>query len=333
VTPSSTQPVYFVLLPGTLLVDLAGPADAIRLANRYQRTVRFTSTFVSPTPSVTSSVGIDLAGLGPLPTDVPSGAMIVVCGTVTAMDAPKARQIVATWLRGIARPSHRLVFICAGALVAAEAGLLDGRICTTHHEDCDELRRLAPKARVLDNRLYVSDGNVYTSAGVTAGLDLMLGLIAEMAGPRCAVAVARHMVVYARRTGADPQLSPWLEGRNHIHPGLHRVQDAIAADPARAWTAATLAAVAHTSARHLTRLFQSHTAMSPLDYVHLLRVTLARELLTNSTLDLERVAERSGFASSRQLRRVWNKYNTLPPSQSRQTLGQSQPKVPAVTHP
>ena len=330
---TATQPVYFVLLPGTLLVDLAGPADAVRLANRYQRAVRFTSTFVSPTPSVSTSVGVSLSDLNPLPIALPPNAMIVVCGTVTDLSSRTARLTVASWIRRVAQPSHRLVFICAGALVAAEAGLLDGRACTTHHEDCDELRHLAPKARVLDNRLYVSDGNVYTSAGVTAGLDLMLGLIAEIAGPRCAVAVARHMVVYARRTGADPQLSPWLEGRNHIHPGLHRVQDAIAADPARAWTAATLAAVAHTSARHLTRLFQSHAAMSPLDYVHLLRVSLARELLTHSTLDLERVAERSGFASSRQLRRVWNKYNALPPSQSRQTLGQSQPKVPAVTHP
>jgi transcriptional regulator GlxA family with amidase domain len=327
------QPVVFVLLPGTLLIDLAGPADAVRLANRYQRAVRFTSTFVGPSPAVSTSVGVTLADLGPLPATLPANAMIVVCGTVSDMSSPSARHTVANWLRRVAGPSHRLVFICAGALVAAEAGVLDGRTCTTHHEDCDELRRLAPKARVLDNRLYVADGNVYTSAGVTAGLDLMLALIAEIAGPKCAVAIARHMVVYARRTGADPQISPWLEGRNHLHPGLHRVQDAIAADPARAWTADELAAVAQTSARHLTRLFQSYAAMSPLDYVHLLRIALARELLTNSTLDLERVAARAGFGSSRQLRRIWNKYNALPPSQSRQTFGQSQPKVPAVTQP
>jgi len=325
--------VYFVLLPGTLLIDLAGPADAVRLANRYQRSVRFVSKFIGPSPSISTSVGVTLSDLGPLPDTTPEASMIVVCGMVTDMSAPKAHQTVAAWLRRVAKPSHRLVFICAGALVAAEAGLLDGRLCTTHHEDCHELRRLAPKARVLDNRLYIADGNVYTSAGVTAGLDLMLALIAEIAGPKCAVAIARHMVVYARRTGADPQLSPWLEGRNHIHPGLHRAQDAIAANPAHAWTSTELAAVAHTSARHLTRLFQLHAAMSPIDYVHRLRVALARELLTNSTLDLERVAQRSGFGSSRQLRRIWNKYNTLPPSQSRQALGQSQPKVPAVTHP
>ncbi len=325
--------VYFVLLPGTLLIDFAGPAEAVRLANRYQRSVRFVSKFIGPAPSVSTSVGITLANLEPLPDVIPDDAMIVVCGTVTEMSAPKARQSVATWLRRVAKPTHRLVFICAGALVAAEAGFLDGRACTTHHEDCDELRRVAPKAKVLDNRLYVMDGQVYTSAGVTAGVDLMLALIAEIAGPKCAVAIARHMVVYARRTGADPQLSPWLEGRNHIHPGLHRAQDAIAANPAHAWTSTELASVASTSARHLTRLFQLHAAMSPIDYVHRLRVALARELLTNSTLDLERVAQRSGFGSSRQLRRVWNKYNASPPSQSRQTLGQSQPKVPAVTHP
>lgn len=327
------QPVYFVLLPGTLLVDLAGPADAVRLANRYQRDVRFVSTFVGPAPAVPTSVGVSIADLAPLPSSLPDNAMIVVCGVVSDQCPLSARKTVALWLRAVAQPGHRLVFICAGALVAAEAGVLDGRACTTHHEDCDELRHVAPKARVFDNRLYVTDGNVHTSAGVTAGLDLMLALIAEIAGPRCAVAIARHMVVYTRRTGADPQISPWLEGRNHIHPGLHRAQDAIAADPARPWTSTELAAIAHTSARHLTRLFQSHAAMSPLEYIHLLRVALARELLTNSTLDLERVAVRSGFGSSRQLRRVWNKYHALPPSQSRQTFGQSQPKVPAVTQP
>jgi transcriptional regulator GlxA family with amidase domain len=125
------------------------------------------------------------------------------------------------------------------------------------------------------------------------------------------------MVVYMRRTGADPQLSPWLEGRNHLHPGLHRAQDAIAADPARPWTIPELAALANTSPRHLTRLFQIHAATSPLDYIHRLRVALARELLTSSTLDLERIAERSGFGSTRQLRRVWTKYHTMPPSRSR----------------
>jgi transcriptional regulator GlxA family with amidase domain len=309
----TTQPVYFVLLPGTLLVDLAGPADALRMANDYQRQVRFELAFVGAEPAVTSSVGLTLAGVGPLPPSLPADAMIVVCG---ALRGPPPRPVV-RWLRHLARPSHRLVFICTGSLVAAQAGLLDGRVCTTHHDDCDELRRMAPTARVVDNRIYVADGNVYTSAGVTTGLDLMLTLIGEIAGPACAAAVARNMVVYLRRAGADPQISPWLEGRNHLHPALHRVQDAIAADPAHPWTTAELASRAHTSPRHLTRLFQLHAMTSPLDYIHALRVALARELLANSRLNVEQVAARAGFGSSRQMRRVWGKFNTVPPSRAR----------------
>jgi transcriptional regulator GlxA family with amidase domain len=184
-------------------------------------------------------------------------------------------------------------------------------------------KRLAASAKVLDNRIYVADGNIYTSAGVTAGVDLMLYIISETAGPLCAVAVARNMVVYMRRTGADPQLSPWLEGRNHIHPVVHRVQDATAADPARRWTLDDLAAVAHASPRHLTRLFQMHTGTTPLAYINCLRIALARQLLTNSHLTLDEVAERAGFGSSRHLRRIWRQYSATPPSHWRHAEAQS----------
>jgi transcriptional regulator GlxA family with amidase domain len=306
------QAVYFVLVPETLLVDLAGPADALRMANRYQSAVHFDLGFVGPARAVTTSVGLVCADLAPLPATVPDDAMIVVSGTTAPPHAP-----VADWLRRIARPTQRLVFICSGALVAARAGLLDGRTCTTHHDDCRELARLAPRARVVDNRIYVVDGPVYTSAGVTAGLDLMLALIGEIAGPLAAVAVARNMLVYVRRGGADPQISPWLDGRNHLHPALHRVQDAVAADPARRWTTAELSALAHTSPRHLTRLFQTHAGTTPLDYLHRLRVALVGEMLAHSRLTVEQVAGRAGFGSSRQMRRVWAKYHQLPPSQSR----------------
>jgi transcriptional regulator GlxA family with amidase domain len=128
------------------------------------------------------------------------------------------------------------------------------------------------------------------------------------------VAVARNLVVYLRRTGADPQISPWLEGRNHIHPIVHRVQDAIAADPAHPWTLAKLASLATSSPRNLARLFQLHTGTTPGAYINILRVTLARELLTNTQLPLDHVAERAGFGSSRQLRRVWRQYSALAPA-------------------
>ncbi len=320
-------------MPNTLLLDVAAPAEALRIANHQQDDVRFVLRYVGTQRSVATSIGLRLSPLDVLPDDVPDNAWLVVTGTVekplpvqlpdgtmpdvSDIPTPDAEARAVAWLRQVVRPSHQLACICTGALLAARAGLLDARACTTHHGSCDALRTLAPSARVADNRLYVHDGNVWTSAGVTTGLDLMLTLIANATGPLCAAAVARQMVVYARRAGADPQLSPWLEGRNHLHPALHRLQDAIAADPAHDWTLASMAEIACASERHVTRLFREHAGVAPIDYLHRLRIALAREMLGNSQLDLERIAERTGFGSSRHLRRVWHKFETLPPSRAR----------------
>jgi transcriptional regulator GlxA family with amidase domain len=231
-------------------------------------------------------------------------------------DAAGEAAIVA-WLQTTIRPEHKLISICSGALLAARAGLLDGRACTTHYSCCAELAVLAPKAKVLEDRLYVEDGECYSSAGITAGVDLMLHVVGELTDESCAVAVARYLVVYLRRNGADPQLSPWLDGRNHIHPAVHRVQDTIAADPTKRWTLSKLAKVAGAGNRHLSRLFNENVGMSIKDYSNRLRVALAKELLSQTRLDMECVAERVGFGSSRQLRRAWRNIYATPPRQAR----------------
>lgn len=321
------QPVYLLAMPNALLLDIAAPAEALRIANHQQDEVRFELHYVGTQPTVATSIGLRLSPLDVLPASVPDNAWLVVTGTVekplpvppddTSAPTPDAEAQAVAWLRRVVRPTHQLACICTGSLLAARAGLLDALACTTHHGSCDALRSLAPGARVADNRLYVRDGNVWTSAGVTAGLDLMLTLIADATSPLCAAAVARQMVVYARRAGADPQLSPWLEGRNHLHPALHRVQDAVAADPAHDWTLAAMADIACTSERHVTRLFREYAGVAPIDYLHRLRIALAREMLGNSHLDLEHIAQRAGFGSSRHLRRVWHKFDALPPSRAR----------------
>ena len=179
------------------------------------------------------------------------------------------------------------------------------------------MAKLAPNAKVLDNRLYVEDGNCYSSAGITTGVDLMLHLVGKLIGQVSAVAIARYLVVYLRRSGGDPQLSPWLEGRNHMHPAVHRVQDLIAADPTRSWSLSKLARMAGLSNRHLSRLFHEHAGMSFMDYNNRLRIGLARELLSQTRLDMERIAERAGFSSSRQLRRAWRRLNETAPRDAR----------------
>jgi transcriptional regulator GlxA family with amidase domain len=310
------QAVYFIIPPRTLLLDVAGPAEVVAMANRYQSEVRFDLRYAGPVGRIESSIGLPLHDIAPLPKSPEPDALIVVAGTTSGPEDAhdqKARGAIVDWLRRVSLPGQRLVFICSGALLAARAGLLDQRLCTTHHSHCEDLRRLAASAKVLDNRIYVQDGNVYTSAGVTAGVDLMLRVVGDIAGPLCAVAVARNLVVYLRRSGDDPQLSPWLDARNHIHPVVHRVQDAIAADPAHPWTLAELAALSHSSQRHLARLFQSQAGTTPVAYINNLRVALARELLLNTQLPLDHIAERAGFGSSRNLRRVWRRYSALAP--------------------
>ncbi|WP_262363215.1 helix-turn-helix domain-containing protein, partial [Bordetella pertussis] len=143
----------------------------------------------------------------------------------------------------------------------------------------------------------------------------LLGRAARRRGR--AGAVARDLVVYLRRAGTDPAISPWLDGRNHMHPGVHRVQDAIVHNPAAAWTPQTLAAQAHISARHLSRLFAEHAGCTPMDYLYRVRLALARELIRETRLDLEHVAERAGFGSAHHMRRVWRRHESGSPSAAR----------------
>jgi transcriptional regulator GlxA family with amidase domain len=271
-----------------------------------------------------------LNGIEPLPSKLPSEAWIVLAGDVEHVmlpgDAPSAGQsdldqadeaVMVAWLKKSVQPGHKVICICTGALTAARAGLLDGRSCTTHHSSCEELAAISSKAKVLENRLYVEDGDRYSSAGITAGIDLMLHLVHQYTDQSCAVAVARYLVVYLRRSGADPQLSPWLEGRNHLHPAVHRAQDAIASDLTNSWTLRRLARVAGASDRHLSRLFQEHVGMTVSEYGNRLRVALAQQLLRETDFDMERVAEKAGFSSTRQLRRAWGKVYKTPPRASR----------------
>jgi transcriptional regulator GlxA family with amidase domain len=306
--------VVFVLLPDVVLLDVAGPADAFRnAASRIPGSYRL--RFVAPQPALAAAVGLNLSGLEPLPERLAPGTILVLTGVSGALIDPQAPAIrcVIEWLRESARPAL-LLCVCAGSVIAAYAGLLAGRECTTHHSHIEELRRVEPRARVLDNRIFVEDGAVFTSAGVTAGLDLALHVIGEQHGPRIAADIARDLVVYLRRAGTDPALSPWVMHRNHLHPAVHRVQDAVARNPAASWSAAELSAIACTSARNLSRLFAEHAGCSPLDYVQLIRFALARQMVMGSPLDLEHVAARAGFRSAQHLRRVWSRWEAQPPS-------------------
>lgn len=307
--------VVFVLLPHSLVLDWAGPAEALRIANQQLRAAgqpeRFRIEFVSPDPAAVGSVGVTLAGLSPLPTRWDGPAWIVLVGLPgdTISTAGPQAQALLQWLRGLRFEPDRLelVTICAGALLAAHAGALAGRRATTHHHHLDELRRVEPRCEVIANRVFVIDPPLYSSAGVTTGIDLMLHRIAESCGEALAAQVAQTMVVALRRGPHDPELSPFLAYRNHLHPALHRVQDAVSEEPQAEWTVPRMAEVAHTSARHLTRLFVEHAGVAPLAYLRRLRLATA-QLALQSGANVTRAAEISGFGSDTQLRRAWHQF-------------------------
>jgi transcriptional regulator GlxA family with amidase domain len=312
--------VCLLVEPQALLLDLAGPAEAFRLANQLLRgrgePEAFRLRFIAAEPACISSVGLALSGLEPLPEALApdSWLLLLGCRSPQPGDLPQDSATLAAALRlrrWLARQGRdllesatgRLLCICSGALLAAEAGLLDGRRCTTHHQLLDALRAAAPRAQVVDNRVFVFDGPLASSAGITAGIDLALHLIAEHCGAALAAGVAQMMVVYLRRGSQDPELSPLLAHRHHLHPALHRVQDAICADPGQDWSLARMADTAHVTPRHLSRLFASHAGTTPLHYLQAIRLERARQARAQG-LNTSQAALAAGFSSDQQLRRA-----------------------------
>jgi transcriptional regulator GlxA family with amidase domain len=320
--------LWFVVLPETLLLDLAGPAEAFRLANQHLKArgqgPAFRLRFIGPRPEAASSVGAALAQLEPLPATITAPTWVVLLGLPGDADTACARLdqpsrdwlAVRDWLSrriepalGASLPGPRdaghagIVTVCSGALLAADAGLLTQRRCTTHHELQAALALRAPGALVSANRVYVIDGPIASSAGVTAGIDLALHLVAQVCGDALAASVARDMVVYLRRGPEDPQLSPLLDWRNHLHPAVHRVQDAVCERPSHAWTAEAMADVAHVTPRHLNRLFREQAGLSPREYVERVRCALAHEARSRGA-SVQAASELAGFSSPRQWRRA-----------------------------
>jgi transcriptional regulator GlxA family with amidase domain len=317
--------VCFVVLPQTLLLDLAGPAEAFRLANqalaRQGRAPLWRLRHVGPQPQVDSSVGLQLTGLEPLPEGFERPTWVFLLGrpgeAAAVVRATPPWLAARDWLGRVVAPAltgapaetaepvapHRLLTVCTGALLAADAGLLTGRRTTTHHELLDDLARLAPGARVLADRVFVDDGNLLSSAGVTAGIDLALHCIAGHAGEALAAEVAQVLVVFHRRAAGDPERSPLLAGRNHLHAALHRVQNAVGESPAEDWTLERLATAACVTPRHLGRLFAQHVGCTPRDYVERVRSAFMREALA-AGWPLGQALDLSGFRSDRQWRRA-----------------------------
>ncbi|WP_335991063.1 GlxA family transcriptional regulator [Glycomyces sp. MUSA5-2] len=294
--------VVFLLVPQVHLLDLAGPAQVFSTAADLGLDYR--TEYVAGQEDVPTAQGLPLRAGTEWP-DLESGDLVLVPGWRSPKTAGGPRltdaqvaQVQAHHARGGTVGS-----VCSGAFALGQAGLLDGRRCTTHHSLQDELARRFPGATVERDRLFTTDGRVVTSAGIASGIDLALHLVAVRHGPAAAAQIAREMVVYARRGGDAAQDSAMLRHRSHLSDAVHRVQDLIDARFAEPLRLADLASAAGVSERTLTRRFTESTGLTPLRYQSVLRLERAEHLIAQGS-PVESAARAVGFGDARMLRRL-----------------------------
>jgi transcriptional regulator GlxA family with amidase domain len=307
---SGPHQVAILVYDGVKLLDIAGPADVFAEANRLG--AEYQVVLVSPTGQpVTSSIGIRMDVDGDTGAAPAADTFLVAGGDVyprTAID----RDVVEA-ARTLAARAGRVGSICTGAFVLGAAGLLDGKRATTHWKVAHELADRHPSTTVEPDSIYVRDGTTYTSAGVSAGIDLALALVEEDHGPELTRNAARHLVVYLQRSGGQSQFSVPLQGPPPRTPALRTIVDLVTADPSGDYSLAELARHLNVSPRHLTRLFHDELAITPTRYVELIRFDLAKALLDQGHTATQ-AAARAGFPSYESLRRVFARELAISPA-------------------
>ena len=321
-TPSP-HTVGILVFDGMKLLDFAGPAEVFAEARHSGADYRI-SMVSTDGRDVRTSMGlvipVDVAAsqAGRFDTVLVAGGEVFPAGPVSDTLASAAFDL--------SQRATRTGSICTGAFVLAAAGLLDGKRATTHWQHARELALRYPGIRVEPDAIFVKDDSTYSSAGVTAGIDLALALLEEDGGIELARTVARSLVVYLQRDGGQAQFSGALVDPVPRASLLRTVIDVVNADPAAEYTAASLAEIARVSTRHLSRLFRDELSTTPGKYVELIRLDRAKELLDDG-LSVTEAAESSGFGNPESLRRAFVTHLSIPPSKYRGRFSSASVKV------
>lgn len=302
--------ICFLILPHVHLMDLSGPAQVFFEASAMGAD-QYQLVYAGVTDSESSEQGLTLGNLRPFKDiSLHAGDFVFVPGidfkSFTAGAHTTSIKKIAPWLKAQQSKGVFMASICSGSLILAEAGILDGVQCTTHWKCVDYMRKHYPKVHVLTDQLFVNDKQVYTSAGMTSGIDMALSILEHYHGPVLPAKVAREMVVYIRRNNTDRQQTIYLDYQTHFNPAIHKVQDYIISNPDKNPGLDELAAVCHLSVRNLTRLFKQATGHTIVDFKRAVKLELARTLLNNPDYTVEKVASLCGFQSARHLRRIWS---------------------------
>lgn len=324
---SRVRPRRIVLVgyPGVQSLDLVGPTEVFSMANTYSGSQEYEVILASEAGGeIVTESGLRIAGsiaLGSVPESVDT--ILVGGGPEEALRALQMGTTIPAWMNARAGTTRRIGSVCSGAFVLAAAGLLDGRRATTHWGACSQLKEFRPEVILEPDAIFIADPPIYTSAGITAGIDLCLSLVEADCGPGVAYAVAKNLVLLMRRAGGQSQFSAGLNVQLSATSPLRRLVGEIIANPVGDLSLAALAERSGMTERTFRRTFQREAGASPAVFVELIRLDRAKSLLESSDWPLERVAERAGFGSSDALHRSFRKHLNLTPTEYRARFSQA----------
>jgi transcriptional regulator GlxA family with amidase domain len=297
----AARDIVIVVFPNVQTLDVAGPVDAFDAANHVRRRTEYRLTVAGAEKGpVRSAAGLGITVDAAL-SDIGSADTLIVAGGSGARVGRSPRLV--EQVRRLGPACRRVASVCTGAYVLAEAGLLDGRRATTHWSWCGDLARRYPAIAVESDPIYVRDGNVYTSAGVTAGIDLALALVEDDLGRDVALAVARQLVMFLRRPANQSQFSAQLSAQLSERDALRDVQRVVAEHPEADLTVPVLAELASMSERNFARAFKQEIGVTPGRYVEQVRLEAARRLLEDTSEPVAAVASSCGFGTAETMRR------------------------------
>jgi transcriptional regulator GlxA family with amidase domain len=323
--------VVLVALPGVQFLDIVGPLEAFDVANKVLehagRPAHYALQVVSTQRKVTTSAGLEVVAR---PVDQVTALDTLVIGGNLAMAERSIPRPALRSIQRLAKKAHRVVSVCAGAFILGDLGLLDGRRCTTHWLSLDALKARFPKAQVEADTLYADDHPIYTSAGVTSGIDLALYLIERDLGPKLALAVARLLVVFLHRPGGQSQFSAALELPPSTDRRLRGLAAAVVAAPQNRWTVDVLARRAAMSTRNFARVFTQRQGQTPAAFVERVRLDVARMKLEASDESVASVAARAGFGTEETMRRVFLRSLGITPADYRRRFHQRPTRRPRL---
>ena len=308
---SSARRVAMVVYPEVQILDVTGPLEVFARTSRWlidhgrrpdpAYTVELVAARRGP---VVCSSGLELLVRRSF-ADVRGGIdTLLVAGGIGFVHELGERAAVA-WIRRMAPRVRRLGSVCTGAFLLAEAGLLDGRRATTHWRRCGELAERYPRVTVDPDPIFVRDRRIYTSAGVTAGMDLALALVEEDQGHEVALAVARELVMFVKRPGGQSQFSVPLTAQATAHQPIRELQVWISEHPAADLSVGALARRAAMSPRNFARVFTREVGVTPARFVERTRVEAARQRLEESSLGVDAIADECGFGGAEIMRRTF----------------------------